>query len=68
MLIKQTDSTTLKYLVFECMVFMQNMVFQGFLTCPSCNWSNTRALSQIDFLLRIRAFLGLFCPDFYSDI
>ena len=29
MLCKQADSTTLKYLVFEGMFFMQNMVLQG---------------------------------------
>ena len=30
--------------------------------------SHLRAFVANQVLLRIRAFLGLFCPDFYSDI
>ena len=52
------------------MVFMQNMVLQG-----SCQLLHVqaaigqkRAFVAKRVLLQIRAFLGWFCPDIYSDI
>ena len=41
-----------------------------YLRASGMTWalSHIRAFVANQVLLRIRAFLGLFCPDFYSDI
>ena len=48
MLCKQADSTTLKYLVFERMVFMQNMALQDFKNCNLSKLHLDKSKLQLD--------------------
>ena len=77
MLCKQADSTTLKYLVFECMDFMQNMVLRDFKNCNLSKLHLDKSKLQLDKCARFVAnlifvantcFLGFFVQTFTPDI